>query len=120
MILTVAGIDTADPRELTAALRRECEQMEQATGFADHRYEDSNTCSRAYDGQCDYASYQPCLIAFALAVLDECEKCRHTKTVGSNTFGRVYETGKHELINDIIRTAARAYYGGTLREVSHA
>ena len=115
MILTVAGIDTADPRELTAALRRECEQMEQVTGFADHRYEDSNTCSRAYDGQCDYASYQPCLIAFALAVLDECEEWRNAMDDPQMEMTR--QTVEH-VIGSTIRAAARAWLdaGGELSE----
>ena len=88
--------------------------MEQATGFADHRYEDSNVCSRAYDGQCDYASYQPCLIAVVLAVLDELPFDLEVR-------GDDYESAaKVDVAERTIRAAARAYYGGTLREVSHA
>ena len=100
--LTAADIDKTDPKKLAEALRTYCNKAINCDAFMDP------------------PGVVPRFALALLAVLDECEKCRHTKTVGSNTFGRIYETGKHELINDIIRTAARAYYGGTLREVSHA
>ena len=91
---------TADPRELAAALRRECNRAINCDAFMDP------------------PGVVPRFAAFALAVLDECDRWR----VGNKIDPRLSATGrtvvqvKNTMVDAIIRVAARAWVanGGTL------